>query len=207
MNLLVNPMEKLDKKCPRRTDLELYLLEGKREKSHQKLQDDWQKKLEEHLRECTTCQTKYSRLENHYGILRQELTRPISNNIIDFVKTIEKVRYQVSFILLTPTPTRTNWSSQKIIHFQPKFLYEEPDTASIKPGQLLIRAVKDIETECTCFVLWALEPSLYKNVEIRFPGWNKSFFSNAMGIVKAGRIKDTERLLQGEVSLYSYSTK
>ena len=128
-NIMKNT-SKTSKHCPSAIDLEyLFLEEGLNEESR--------KRIQLHLQQCSSCRETLEKIESYYKLLIHELSRPVSNKVIDFSKKLSN-HPEIRYGLIICEPADLNKSEPGT--YKTKVLFQAngvPGKTSLKDFDLL----------------------------------------------------------------------
>lgn len=185
-------MENIQTKC-------LNLLDIERLVANESLLGDKKSFIKTHLAACHKCQRKYGELKTFYQNLKQEMLKPISQNVFALARQIEDDILDAFYFILKP---HLNSESQKDsgtnLFIISKIENQEDSLVNLyRSGAIILRALVKKSTQKACLTIWAEDKKYYQNVKYYCREKDKLFMSNEVGLIRAGRIDPKE--LDGQI--------
>ena len=176
---------KTSKHCPSAIDLEyLFLEEGLNEESR--------KRIQLHLQQCSSCRETLEKIESYYKLLIHELSRPVSNKVIDFSKKLSN-HPEIRYGLIICEPADLNKSEPGT--YKTKVLFQangvpgktslkDFDLLSLPKDQIAIRIMTNPGKNSCSLFLWDHQNNNFNNWVLHFNHLNEKYTPNSMGAVQ-----------------------
>ena len=124
------------------------------------------------------------------------MQKPVSHNIFNLIKQIEKDNIVIAGIILKPQlldeqPGKRHFTSQIIINTNNSdgIDLQDLDCIPLEKDEVLIRAIQSIKTQETTLFLFSDDKRLYSNIILALPKLDKTFISDTKGKIDIGSFK------------------
>ena len=169
--------------CPSESEIELYVL------THIHNIDS-SNTVGSHIESCSSCRTVYDDLCAFYDSLLSNLSKAISNNVLDLMlDTVSNAGRGAVFVLDCFSDEHDNQSSS----YHCKLLFDTDkenwktsmnrlNPHSFKDSDYIIRAFLPSNSQNLILFLWATKPERIRNLRLEFEGLVKVCTTNRVGI-------------------------
>lgn len=183
LRIMNNTVEK--KKCLFNGQIELLCLDAE-------LSDEERKRTRLHLLQCDFCRKRFEELDLLYKKIEIEVTKPLSNKVLDLAKDICSNNTTYGLVLCEPLtrkngktakPYRTrvvftaNGSKEKALQKLVDF-----DFSTVSEDSIAIRAMTDKECNYLLLFLWSNKNRNFGGWELDIPGESKKATFNPAGM-------------------------
>ncbi|OGC06795.1 hypothetical protein A2V82_08560 [candidate division KSB1 bacterium RBG_16_48_16] len=168
--------------CPNQKQLEMLCLDVG-------LNEEERKRTQMHLQQCESCSAKVKDFDSFYSVLIQEITRPVTNKVLDFAKTLSRSDVIYGLIACEPLPEGNNGKGHAYkarLIFSANGYGGEKKLAdfSIKDLNKLeinIRWMTDSQYDSTLLYLLTQGTEDYKDWKLHIPGVSEQVRFNSAG--------------------------
>lgn len=145
--------------------------------------------IPDHIVSCSRCKKIFSELKIFYTILYDELNKPVSNHVFDFIKCLSGDDVAIAGIILKPQlldemPGERHFTSELVLLNSESNKEEAP--INLNRDEIFIRVIKSNKTDETTLYLSAENKRLYSDIIFKLPGYRQSFKSDAKGKIEIG---------------------
>ncbi len=174
--------------CPSELQLELLCLE-------EGLSDDEKKRTQMHLQQCEQCREKGRYLEAFYGILNLEISKSISNQVLDFAKSLSTgIKY--GMLICEPIPENKNGHGQA---FLAKLVFvangkdggkklSDYDLSSIPKYDIALRIMTDHSCNGSLLCIWNRNDKDFHDWKLHIPGMVEDVQFNTIGVARVSEV-------------------
>lgn len=140
------------------------------------LSDADKRKAQIHLQQCEECREKFDELEGIYSQLNEEVTKPVSNKVLDLAKQVKPQDTRYGLVVCEPTKAKTT----KTKSFKSRVLFTangagvnhkkklaDFDLDKLPKDNIAIRAMTDKSCNQLLLYLWSANNSSFEGWEIK----------------------------------------
>ncbi len=176
-------MDSKHTECLDLNDIERFILEQNSEQNETK-------KISVHLDSCSRCRKIFSELKIFYTILFDELHKPVTNHVINFIKHLNGDDVTISGLILKPQlldemPGERHFTSELVLLNPASNEKEEP--IILNRDEIYIRIIKSNSTNETTLYLSAENRRLYSDIIFKLPDYHRTFKSDEKGKIEIGK--------------------
>lgn len=155
------------------------------------LSDAEKRKAQIHLQQCEECRDKFEELEGVYSQLNEEVTKPVSNKILDLAKKVRARDTRIGLVVCEPVKTK----SEKSLSFKTKLLFSANGTGknhtkklsdfdlnALPDGNIAIRAMTDKSCNQLLLYLWSSSCSTFEGWELKVSEKSQHAVFNQAGV-------------------------
>jgi hypothetical protein len=168
--------------CPSQRQLELLCLDVG-------LNEEDRKRAQMHLQQCESCSEKVKEFDYFYSLLIQEITKPVTNKVLDFVKSLSRSEVMYGLISCEPLPESNNGKGHA---YKARLIFSvngdggekrlaDVNIKDLNKLDINIRWMTDPQHDSTLLYLLTQVAEDYKDWKLHLPGVSEQVRFNSAG--------------------------